>query len=1615
MRRARPALPPAPAPPRGRWRRLLLLALLPWGVALRAGGAEEPPFEAAPVVLGEVVLGSEATAAPLLAEAEQALARGEFATARERLSRALSSHADALVPVPPSSDAAPGLHWTVRRVVEQQAGRLPPEEAARLAAAHASPQEELLAAAAARGDARALERLTALPALSARALESLPLAAEVALEQGALAAAAERFERWLSARPAAPAPERAPVLLRLVDALEAAGDQGGLARLRTAGDPALDAEVRAGGETLSPRLRLEAAMLRLRRGGAPPAAPDEEPPADLEGLWQADLSDPSLRGGAPPAGVVVPGAAFDGEQLVVSDGRRVSAFDALTGHLRWRFPAGPQGWEHAPAARLTAHDVPLRTVDLAGGLVLTVLGDPPAQGTFVHAGQNVDAEGQVRDSRARLVALDAATGALRWATGLADERHPALGDRHTAVASPPCVHGDAVLVLLGRRFGAAEHALACLDLASGRPRWVTPLGSAESGRGSGPRVQAGREERAPVMAAPWGAAPSVAHGEVCVTPHAGFAAGLDAATGRVRWLRTLPCYAPEPLLGALEPAWGFSARNRPVAVPGAWVLAPMDAPVLLALEQGTGRLRWRTQPPPARRAPPWRDLVGLAPDAAGQRRVRLAGLVPGELDPADGTLLALAPPFDVPGAGWPGRVLDLGAYVARASEGRLQVHPWPGRGAAPRAEVPLTGPLAPVAGGDLVRAGPLLAVVEPQRVSVYAPRAEGQRLRAARAERSEPAERAAAVLREAVQRISAVGGTVDGPALTALAEAALPERGAPADVREDALRAAVSGLSPAQAADGPALALLGRALAGLPEGPRAALRVRLAEQLLAAEADAALLDVLAALLDAPSEPVEVERAAAFELDDPDGGPAPRLRLRLGSDLAAGRLLADLRARAPAAEALGAYDARRAAEVDAALAASGPAEATFAALEAAVRRAAGTPAAVRGREALHARARAAGEVGRAARLAAALRLDPPAGLAADEGLAWAARWQQAEVDDRLAAGDPDGARRLLLELQRWAPAGHRDAAGRRPAEALADLRAQHGFALPGAARPARRLDVWEGGAEPGRDEVQALTWLGVHGPGAARLGDRLLLSRGLQVEVWDAGTGRRTAVLPAGDEGWFGGGLQDVTPWLPERGVRVATLSAGEPADRSGVFPGDWITSWAGQPLEGLADFMGRIARAEPGVEVAVDVRRRGERVLGRLTPGRRPVGDGVGVLTRTRLYAAADGRVLVPSRTALAWVDAERGRRDVLWTWDGRGTVQRVDVAAGCAYVLVRRQHEAECVAAVRLADGRELWRRDVDGAVLSVAPAGPAVLLELDDAPRLLLLDAEDGGLRAEVPLPAWRVTNEDATRVRASACAADAAGRVLLLRPDAVPGWTRAPGVRGEEGPERVALDQLNPVTGELRALLREDLAGEDDPALPAVAADALVAVPLTGERIDVLLLDPRPGAPARRTSVGSGDLFTEERHHGYRLNAQSRVLVAGTTLYVLRNRDDLAAGANVRVFSPEIGRGGLRMPFRDFSRVVLPSSTDLRVLSLALELDGLLLSAASLEDRRGGGPRRAALWVPSAELPEPDRDSGHSVWEEPVRVAWRSGAVRGSRWLVLPTDRGAELVPLEPAAGR
>ncbi|MFM8984801.1 MAG: PQQ-binding-like beta-propeller repeat protein [Planctomycetia bacterium] len=127
--------------------------------------------------------------------------------------------------------------------------------------------------------------------------------------------------------------------------------------------------------------------------------------------------------------------------------------------------------------------------------------------------------------------------------------------------------------------------------------------------------------------------------------------------GRLRWVRRLPWLGP-----AGDNWWWYQCPQPPLVHGDSVIVAPPGVQAVVAIDVASGRLRWQTPLPLARR------FVGLAGVGDAARLVVETGAGIVACDPRDGTLRTILPAQAAPGPGPLGLAPTrlLGAAVATA-------------------------------------------------------------------------------------------------------------------------------------------------------------------------------------------------------------------------------------------------------------------------------------------------------------------------------------------------------------------------------------------------------------------------------------------------------------------------------------------------------------------------------------------------------------------------------------------------------------------------------------------------------------------------------------------------------------------------------------------------------------------------------------------------------------------------------------------------------------------------------------------------------------------------------------------------------------------------------------
>lgn len=337
--------------------------------------------------------------------------------------------------------------------------------------------------------------------------------------------------------------------------------------------------------------------------------------AALSGVAVIASSCGTARPAAPaagPAAVTAPGAMPSSSGTSCQDGPARRAFAELVtsaGRVAWqdRLPTDPaqqgaavqplsvQGLAGGPVDAFGEYDTVYGLRESDGHRLWAWAGGQPIYGLWAWRGTVVVLSGQV-SSHAKLVEIDASTGAVRWTLPL--PRRGLLGSQ--------AMTADGGLAMV-----VPDGTLEVADLATGRLRWAHSLTGAMPS-GPQPTPQAVNANVSPAPAAV---------GPVVVEGSGGQVFGYDSRTGALRWtaagmpaaplltaaaglvLMTSSAMGPgmPTAVVALSAATGRVAWRFDAGVP-AWVEGSGPAGILLATngpgflylaDPATGRVRWR--------------------------------------------------------------------------------------------------------------------------------------------------------------------------------------------------------------------------------------------------------------------------------------------------------------------------------------------------------------------------------------------------------------------------------------------------------------------------------------------------------------------------------------------------------------------------------------------------------------------------------------------------------------------------------------------------------------------------------------------------------------------------------------------------------------------------------------------------------------------------------------------------------------------------------------------------------------------------------------------------------------------------------------------------------------
>jgi outer membrane protein assembly factor BamB len=355
-------------------------------------------------------------------------------------------------------------------------------------------------------------------------------------------------------------------------------------------------------EDRAARLASDAALGNVPRVDWPPAALrrsasplSPQPPMTIDGLvakplWTVPLIDRARDADAleqapsraplwtpQGAGQAIPLPRFAqklgvlpmvvGDLAVIADGASISAWDRFSLSPRWSVTPGGElarrsGSDPRPRGRMQV--VPMMnfdSVDVAsasGGIVVA------------STGRGLRIPGDPREGNDRLSAVHAESGRVLWTTTL-EGLDPALSD---AEVRGPVVISQGVVVVAVRRVTQERRQIVLnmlgLDLSTGSLKWQRSVASAGI--------------------LPWVATPTDAEGMleaegiVYRMDRLGAAAAIEAASGRVRWIRKLPV-EPRMMTAGAAAGWQLSV---PVLDETRIITLTPDSRRVIALDRASG-------------------------------------------------------------------------------------------------------------------------------------------------------------------------------------------------------------------------------------------------------------------------------------------------------------------------------------------------------------------------------------------------------------------------------------------------------------------------------------------------------------------------------------------------------------------------------------------------------------------------------------------------------------------------------------------------------------------------------------------------------------------------------------------------------------------------------------------------------------------------------------------------------------------------------------------------------------------------------------------------------------------------------------------------------------------
>ncbi len=256
--------------------------------------------------------------------------------------------------------------------------------------------------------------------------------------------------------------------------------------------------------------------------------------------------------------------AIVGDLLLINNQHEISAFSLKTGQAAWQYEdIDLQSSHNSGRSRL---GVPRHTLTVHENKVYARMGSP------VTSNPN---DQRYPNAISYLICLDVAReGSAVW-----DSRQSFPLDDKWAFEGSPICDGPNLYVALRRSDVHPQAHVACLDATTGKLRWQRWICSAET------PAQGQMEE--------------VTHNLLCLhsgvlyyNTNLGAVAAVDGRDGRIKWIRRYPRAQGGDL--TRRPPHFYRDLNPCIYDNDTVFAAPSDSPRILAIEAGTGQLRWET-------------------------------------------------------------------------------------------------------------------------------------------------------------------------------------------------------------------------------------------------------------------------------------------------------------------------------------------------------------------------------------------------------------------------------------------------------------------------------------------------------------------------------------------------------------------------------------------------------------------------------------------------------------------------------------------------------------------------------------------------------------------------------------------------------------------------------------------------------------------------------------------------------------------------------------------------------------------------------------------------------------------------------------------------------------